>query len=315
MLHHDVRFDGWDVRDWQRLVSALRRPPSRVADGAPTGGLFVLHDGAHVLKLLHSAAGRLPGAGGRLRPLPELCAEHHARWGVSLHDGALEELMERIGARASRRDDLVDQALSFVATAQRMGREGAIATHPAELSSLRVPSAEMLRAALSRLLPDGKVLALGLFEGGELFTALVLRRRGRAIDLVLGPDELRARMGLLSGDFRRDYRFLAAAIEELAGPIGTGVFTELATFRELFVSPPPGAWARAALVRDVVVVPLAGAALVPIAVDAVRGAFAALVRATERLDPTGRVALLSAGAPTPRAASVLSSLRARLFAR
>lgn len=315
MLHHDVRFEGWDVHDWQRLLSALRRPASRIPSDEPSGGLFVLHDGARVHKLLHSDAGRLPCADGALRPLPELCAEHRARWGVSLHDGALEELMERVGARVGRGDDLVDQALAFVTTAQRMGREGAIATHPVELASVRVPRADVVRGALSRLLPDGKVLALGLFEDGELFTALALRRRGRAIDLVLGPEELRVRMGLLSGDFRRDYRFLIAAVEELAGPIGTGVFSELATFRELFVAPPPGAWARAALVRDVVVVPLAGAALVPIAVDAARGVLAAIARATERLDPTGRVALLSAGPATPRAASVLSSLRRRLFAR
>ena len=315
MLHHDVRFEGWDVHDWQRLLSALRRPAARVPTGEPAGGLFVVHDGARIQKLLHGVAGRLPGSGEPLRPLAELCAEHRARWGVSLHDGALDELMERVGARASRSDDLVDQVLSFVAVAQRMGREGAISTHPADLSLLRVPPADVLRGALLRLLPDGKVLALGLFEAGELYTAVVLRRRGRAIDLVLGPEELRSRMGLLSGDFRRDYRFLVAAIEELAGPIGTGVFTDLSTFRELFVAPPPGAWARAALVRDVVVVPLSGAALVPIAIDAVRGLFAALARATERLDPTGRVALLSAGPPAPRAASVLASLRQRFFAR
>ncbi|MCC6648779.1 MAG: hypothetical protein IT374_24840 [Polyangiaceae bacterium] len=315
MLHEDVRFEGWDVRDWQRLVSALRRPASARPPGEPSGGLFVLHDGARVHKLLHSTAGRLPGAGGPARPLAELCAEHHARWGVSLHEGALEELMERVSARARRGDDLVDQALGLLSIAQRMGREGALGTHPTSLASLRVPPADVLRGAVSRLLPDGKVLALGLFEGGELFTAIALRRRGRAIDLVLGPEELRARVGLLSGDFRRDYRFLVAAIEELAGPIGTGVFTDVATFRELFVSPPPGAWARAALVRDVVVVPLSGAALVPIAIDAARGLFAALVRAGERLDPTGRVALLTAGPPAPRAASVLSSLRARWFSR
>lgn len=315
MLHQDVRFEGWDVRDWQRLISALRRPAAAVSPNEPSGGLFVLHDGARLQKLLHTSAGRLPLAGGDARPLADLCVEHRARWGVSIHDGALDELMERVGARAARTDDLVDQLLSFASTAQRMAVEGAISTYPSDLAALRLPSADWARGALLRLLPDGKVLALGLFEAGDLWTALVLRRRGRTIDLVLGPEELRSRMGLLSGDFRRDYRFLVAAIEELAGPIGTGVFTDLSTFRELFVSPLPGAWARAALVRDVVVVPLTGAALLPILIDALRGAVASAFRLTERFDPTGKIALLSTPQTEPRPGSVLSAIRRRFFSR
>ena len=315
MLHQDVRFEGWDVHDWQRLLAALRRPRAAHPANEPSGGLFVLHDGARVQKLLHTTAGRLPIADAARRPLADLCVEHRARWGVSIHDGALDELMERVGARASRSDDLVDQLLCFASVAQRMAVEGAIATYPSDLSSLRLPSADVSRSVLLRLLPDGKVLALGLFEAGELWTALVLRRRGRAIDLVLGPDELRSRMGLLSGDFRCDYRFLVAAIEELAGPIGTGVFTDLSTFRELFVSPLPGAWARAALVRDVVVVPLTGTALLPIVVDAVRGAVAAAFRITERFDPTGKIALLTTAPQEPRPGSVFSAIRRRFFSR
>jgi hypothetical protein len=77
-------------------------------------------------------------------------------------------------------------------------------------------------------------------------------------------------MGLLSGDFRRDYRHLVSAAERLHGPISFGCFAEVGTFRALQIDPEPGAWSRAVAVRDVVLSPVPPAVGLAVGIDAVR---------------------------------------------
>ena len=106
-----------------------------------------------------------------------------------------------------------------------------------------LPTERALENALDLLCGDGKALVLGAFDEGALYTAVALRRRGTAFDVVMGPDRLRRDMGLLSGDFARDYRYLSAAVEARLGPIAAGCYAELATFQRLATDPAPGAWA------------------------------------------------------------------------
>lgn len=292
MLTDDVRFEGWDVRDWQRLLSLFRRPGLRRGEATgPSGGVIAVHDGGRLYKLLHTRVGRLELVGQPWPVSPEqLAATHDAAWAVSLHTGALDEVMERFGARATRGEDIVTQALSIAAIVREMAIEGAIDAWPARLASLRLPSASVIASTLSSLCPEGRVLAVGLFEDGDLFTAIAIRRRASGFDLVLGPDDLRGPMGLLSGDWRRDYRHLARAVEERAGPLAAGLFTETSTLSSLASGGSPGAWARAVAVRDVIVSPMSGPALLPLVVDAVHGTLHTARALGERYDPTGRVA-------------------------
>jgi hypothetical protein len=113
-------------------------------------------------------------------------------------------------------------------------------------------------------------LVIGAFDEGELYTALCLRRRGAAFDAVMGPDRVRRDMGLLSGDFSRDYRYLGAAVEARLGPVAVGCYAELATFRRLASHAEPGAWASAVAARDVVLTPVTAGVAVPLGVDAGR---------------------------------------------
>jgi hypothetical protein len=97
-------------------------------------------------------------------------------------------------------------------------------------------------------------------------------------------------MGLLAGDWRRDYRHLARAVEDRAGPPAFGCFAEVSTIRKLEVDPNPGAWARAVAVRDVILSPLPAALAIPLGVDAGWAALSALKNIAERVDPLGIVA-------------------------
>jgi hypothetical protein len=286
MLTLDVRFEGWTATDWVRLLSlfrAGRAPEAPAPDGPPPGGIFAIHEKGRLRKLLHTRAGRLdPRDHPWPLPAAALAERHGASWALVLRAGALETLMERFGARARQGDDVFLQALVLTQIVRELTAEGGLDLWPPRAFLPPLATHAVVMRTLRGLCPAGKVVALGLFEGGELWTSVVLRRRDDGIDLVLGPDELRPAMGLLAGDWRRDYRHLVTAIEASAGPLATGVFAERETFVALAAERAPGAWARAVAVRDVVVAPLGGAAL-PLGVDAAYGLVEALRALAGRL--------------------------------
>jgi hypothetical protein len=309
LLTADVRFEGWTTEDWMRFVrlwqprATPEREPTR-----PRGGVIVVHEDGQILKLVHTQRGRLDPAWslepahapeadaralalrtGQTAPLADLARAHHASWALGLRLGALDEIMERFGARARRGDDITDQALQLVTITREMMNEGAIASWPQRLRGFPVPTAHMVHRTLDALCADGKVLVLGLFDASGLWTCFVARRRGGGFDVIAGPDELRPALGLLSGDWRRDYRHLARAVEDRYGPLGFGCFAELGTFRALQTDSRPGAWSRAVAVRDVLIAPMPIAVGVGLGVDGIRYAMQSLRLLTERVVP---VALL-----------------------
>jgi hypothetical protein len=154
----------------------------------------------------------------------------------------------------------------------------------------------MVHRTLDALCGDGKALVLGLFDPSGLWTCFVARRRGRGFDVIAGPDELRPALGLLSGDWRRDYRHLARAVEERYAPLGFGCFAELATFRGLQTDSRPGAWSRAVAVRDVLIAPMPVAVGVGLGVDGVRYAMQSLRVLTERVVPVALLGPVAAAA-------------------
>ena len=158
LLTHDVRFEGWTTEDWLRFLrlwqprAAPEKEPTR-----PRGGVVVVHEDGEVLKLLHTRLGRLdpaaaapppepgrapgrsPSARATRRPSGTLARAHHASWALSMRLGALDEVMERLGARVRRGDDLTAQSLLLVSIVRDMIAEGAIASWPQRLRGIPVP--------------------------------------------------------------------------------------------------------------------------------------------------------------------------------
>jgi hypothetical protein len=307
VLTPDVRFEGWTTEDWLRFVRLWQ--PRATPDREPTrprGGVVVVHEDGEVLKILHTRRGRIdpatgaPSAGpgdtralalrtGHPMALGQLARAHHASWALGMQLGALDEVMERLGARVRRGDDLTVQSLAMIGIVREMIGEGAIATWPQRLRGIPVPTPHVARRTLDALCSDGHAIALGLFDGGGLWTAFVARRRGPAFDVVAGPDELRPALGLLSGDWRRDYRHLAGAVEDRYAPLGLGCFAELKTFRFLQTDASPGAWSRAVAVRDVLVAPMPAAVGLAIGFDGARYALRGLRVLTERIAPLATI--------------------------
>jgi len=291
VLSPHVRFEGFTATDWVRVLSLFRprRASGELRDpNRPRGGVIAIHDGGRLRKLLHTRVGRL-GIEGITWPVSaeELAHRHDASFCIALESGTLERIMERFAARAQRGDDLTTQTLSLLSLAQAELTQGHIDAWPLRLRGVPIPTAGMVRASHDAVCPIGKTMVLGIFEGGELWTSVSLRRGADGINLILGPDELRGDMGLLSGDWRRDYRHLAYAIEDRVGPLAFGCFAETATFRALEVDPSAGAWARAAFVRDIILSPLPAPMAIPLGIDAGRAAFLAMRKVVERFDQSG----------------------------
>jgi hypothetical protein len=142
-----------------------------------------------------------------------------------------------------------------------------------------------VRRALDAVCPDGHALVLGLFDAEGLWVSFTARRRNGAFDVIAGPDELRPALGLLSGDWRRDYRHLARAVEDRYAPLSFGCFADVHRFRALQTDSQPGAWAQAVAVRDVLIAPMPVAVGVGLGVDGMRYAMRGLRVLTERIAP------------------------------
>lgn len=288
MFTADVRFEGWTTEDWVRFLHLWKpRAPADREATRPRGGVLVIHSGGRLKKMVHTARGRLVLTGRWPMPLAEVAREHHASWALSAHTGALEDIMERLGARCRRGDDAIAQSLLIVQIVREMTAEGALEMWPQRLRGVPPPTEAMVRRALDALCDDGRALCLGLFKDGGLWTAFVARRRGHGFDVVAGPDELRPAMGFLSGDWRRDYRHLVRAVEDRYAPLSFGCFGEVDVIRELQIDPRSGAWSRAVAVRDVAISPMPMAVGVALGVDSARYAFDSMKVVTTRVDPFG----------------------------
>jgi hypothetical protein len=219
--------------------------------------------------------------------LEALAATHKASWVVAARFGALDEVMERFGARARRHDDATTQFLSLVGILREMTVEGSIERWPRRLSGVPVPTAAMVHVALDSVCANGHAIALGMFKDGELWTSFVARRQGGLFDVIAGPDEIRGAMGVLSGDFRRDYPHLVEAVERVYAPLSLGCFGEVGTFRDLLLDGRPGAWARAVALRDIVLAPAPLAVGLAVGFDGARFAYQSVRDLASRLDPFG----------------------------
>lgn len=284
MLTPDVRFEGFTIETWQRFLD-LWKPATKTEER--TGGLILVHDGGRVRKAVHTGRGRVEPPPTWPAPLGMLADEHQSAWVLAMHEDGLNEVMERFGSRARRTDDILDQAVSLVAIVREMITEKQIESWPRRLRNVPTPSTQMVRRALDATCEDGKCIALGTFQDGDLWTAIIARRRGHGFDVLAGPYELRASMGLLSGDWRRDQRYLVEAIEESYGELALGCFAETHDLRALILDPSPGAWSRAALLREIVLSPLPPSIALAVGVDSARYAFEGIRRVASRVDWLG----------------------------
>jgi hypothetical protein len=270
MFSADLQVLDFTAQDWLRLPQLFRHPSKTQAPAR--GGIIAVRRGDRIVKMISTTRGRLAPPDNGQASAQALAEQHQGSFAVVLSTTALEQLGDRFARRLARGQSFHAQIEAFVGGMRELELEGEAELWPTRFVDWPVPTERAFENALDLLCGEGKALVLGAFDGGELFTAVCLRRRGSSFDTILGPDRLRRDMGLLSGDFTRDYRYLGAAVEARLGPIAAGCYAELATFQQLASQPAPGAWASAVAARDVVLTPVTPGLAVPLGVDAGRAA-------------------------------------------
>jgi len=271
MFTPDAQFLDFTAQDWLRLPDLFRLPASEApAAAGANGGILAVREGQRLLKVSSTVSGRLPPPPSGHATAAELAAAHGGSFALVFSTSALEQFGDRFARRLSRGQSFHLQLEAFFEAMRELEREGEVELWPSPFSDWPIPTERAFASALDLVCPDGKALVIGAFDAGTLYTALSLRRRGPAFDVVMGPDRVRRDMGLLAGDFMRDYRYLGQAVESRLGPVAVGCYAELSTFRRLARDTQPGAWAGAVAARDVVLTPVTPGLAVPLGVDAGR---------------------------------------------
>ncbi len=271
MFSADAQVLDFTAQDWLRLPELFRDPGVGPAPRPAAGGIIAVREGGELVKVLSTTEGRLPPPAGP-SSASALAAMHGSSFAVVVSRTALEQFGDRFARRLACGQSFHVQVEAFVAALRELEQEGEAELWPTPFGEWPLPTERAFASALDLVCADGRVLVLGAFHDSELYTALCLRRRGPAFDVVMGPDRLRRDMGLLSGDFSRDYRYLSAAVEARLGVVGVGCYAELCTFRHLARDTEPGAWASAVAGRDVVLTPVTPGLAVPLGIDAGRAA-------------------------------------------
>lgn len=239
--------------------------PSRF--GELRRGLLLVRDGETVVRAL--AAPSLtelePSAlGDDDQTTRELARRLHARWAVTFSPESAKRLSYSLPAGFESLA-LPGQLAELHGGLLRLAQADEVELWPwgARLTSW---APAVLSWSLEALCPDGSTCVVAAFDGSRLHAALVVRRAGTGVDFVGGARWLDALTGVRSGDWRRDQRFVTAAVERELGPVALGCFAELATFRGLRDAA-AGAWTAALLSGDVVVSPMPLVSVLPFGVD------------------------------------------------
>lgn len=273
MLSRDLRFTGFSSSSWINLLSLLgaRAVTPTETQATATGYLVVVEniDGTPAAAF-HSIHGSFtPDGYGSRDDLPRLCERQLARRAIVVRRGGIEELTERAALRVLAEDDYVAQWLALLQLTREIEREGLLHFWPAR-SPLPLPTAAMVTRALDVVLPNDHAFLAVVWEGTEIWTALVVRRRGSEIDLIGGAELVSEVTGPLGGDYRRDHRALRRAVSEAIAPVHIGVFAQRQQLMQLLRDPRPGAWTKAVAVRDVIIDPAPAYVHVALGADTLR---------------------------------------------
>ena len=260
MLAGDARFEGFTVSDWTRLVSLFRPRRATVTPpgaAARRGGVFAVHEGGVLRKLVHTELGRLPLHQAPTFPCaPEVLArQNRARYCVVIETGTLEAIMDRFAERTRQDDDVVAQALTMIEALREQLELGCLSVWPRLRLDRPGVTYESLASRLDAVCPANRSVLLGLYDGDELWTSIAARRGPQGFNLLIGPADIRAELGPPQGNFRRQFRSLSRAIEQRCGPLSLGCFAEVSTFRTLWAERKHGPWAKAVALRKVVLSP------------------------------------------------------------
>ncbi len=286
MISDEFAFFGFDDLSWDRLVSLLLGEKD-AAPTKPRGVLVVVVDaGGAPIASFHTVDGSIDPAS--LPPLDDLaafCRATAAGACIVMRERAMPGLAEHLAEPLDTEQDFVARVMRFARVLRELGNGNLLRVWPNPLPDLFFPPASTAKPAGDVLLPDDRSVILGVFDGAELWTGAVLRRRSGRFDMLAGPEAILRWAGPLGGAWRRDHRVLLQAVERELGPVHAGLFMELPTARAIFSDRQPGAWALSYASRDLIISPLPGFAAAVLGINGLVGVAQYAFQAMEEMDP------------------------------
>lgn len=258
------RSEGFEAVHWKRWGEALGVWD---AHERPGGGLLLVeNDDGWLVRAIHTRSGRLDlGLVNAAASLPQLAADHDADWVVRMRLSDVRALLREPWASQTHQDYL-GRLLQLWSALEDLQVEGRLQSWPHTLTAWPA-LVDIAPHGLGSLCPDEHVAVAAIWRGSRLSTALAFRKRRGRIERIVGPTVLEEAMGLVSGEWTRDYRYLSQAVERLLGPLGLGFFAQEAAVRELSRAGDATAWARAVVARDVIVSPMSTGLALPLGID------------------------------------------------
>lgn len=286
MISDEFAFFGFDGVSWDRLVS-LALGERDAAAKKPRGVLVVVIDTRGTpVAAFHTAEGTLePAALPPLDDLPAFCDATAAGGCIIMRERAMPGLEEYLAEPLDAEQDFVARVMRFARVLRELGNGNLLRVWPNPLPDLLFPPASAAKPAGEVLLPDDHSAVLGVFDGGELWTAAVLRRRDGRFDVLAGPEAISEWTGPLGGEWHRDHRVVVQAVERELGPVHVGLFMELQTARSILADRQPGGWALSYASRNLIIHPLPGFAAAALGLNGIVGAAQAAFQAIEEMDP------------------------------
>lgn len=262
------RSEGFEREDWQRWGEALGVGEE---DEPPRAGLLLVEEEGQLVRVVHTARARLdPSRVNAAASLAQLAVDHRAGWVVRMQSSDLTGLCREPWA-VREDEDYVARLLQLWSALADLQAEGRLQSWPHALTSWPA-LVDLAPRGLAPLCPDEHVALAAIWRGTRLSTALAFRKKRGRIERIVGPRVLQAAMGLVSGDWTRDYRYLSQATERLLGPLGLGFFAQESAVRELSRQGDAAAWARAVATREVIVSPMSSGLAMPLGIDLGRSA-------------------------------------------
>ncbi len=298
-----ARFEGWDPVAYRRLTSLFRDDGVPSRDGV--GGVLVVTEGDTILSVTHSVHGPIaqaaytPEAGA----LGGWVQHTSSRWGLSVTPSSLAALEAELSSRLGPKASALDSWLNLARVAHEQCRAGTVGLWPSpapatDPSTASPTAADMFQRTVGFVVTEGHCFALALFDDNGVHSACALRRSASGFDLVAGPHAIVAQVGLLSGDWRRDYRLVNESVSSLYGPVALGCYAETRTIDKLASSTGARAWATALAMRELVVSPAPAAFTLGLGVGAVRTALRDMAELARRASGSDIASDAIAGATT-----------------
>jgi len=291
VINEDFAFFGFDDRSWDRLVSLFL---GEKASRRPRGVLVVVVDADRApVASFHTATGSLdPAALPPLSDLEALCDATDAGACIVIRERAMADIEHYLAEPLDPDQDFATRVMRFAHVLRELGNGNWLRIWPNPLPNLLLAAAPAAKPALDLFLPDGHSVVLGVFEAGELWTGVALRRRSGTFDVLAGPGAISQWTGPLGGAWRRDQRVLTRAVEKELGPLHVGLFMELSTARTLLRGAQAGDWAMAYASRALIVHPLPVYAAAGLGIDVLTGVTQYAMQAMEQMEPEELVTIV-----------------------